>query len=66
MFSPEIAKGMLTAIEGSLTYIRTVSPQHDPDTITHHHGEGDHMAYLERPFLEARVALEQRLRDWEE
>lgn len=65
MFDPAIARNMLTSIEGSLTYIRQVSPQHDPETITHHHGEGDHMAYLERPFLEARAALEQRLRDWE-
>jgi len=66
MFDPEIARNMLTSIEGSLTYIRQVSTQHDPETITHHHGEGDHMAYLERPFQEAKAALEQRLRDWED
>ena len=65
MFDPEIARNMLTSIEGSLTYIRQVSAQHDPETITHHHGEGDHMAYLERPFLEAKAALEQRIQDWE-
>jgi hypothetical protein len=52
---------MLTAIEGSLSYIRTLSPQHRPAWTTHHHGQADHLAYLEQPFLEAREALHRRL-----
>jgi hypothetical protein len=58
---PATARYMLTLVEGSLTYIHELSHQHAPGTVTHHHGEEDHMAYLERPFLEAREALRRRL-----
>ena len=33
----------------------------DHGTVTHHHGEADHQAYLERPFLEAQALLRARL-----
>jgi hypothetical protein len=59
---PATAQYMLTLIEGNLAYISELSRQHAPGTVTHHHGEDDHIAYLERPFLEAREALQQRLR----
>jgi hypothetical protein len=52
---------MLTLIEGDLTYIREVAAQHAPGTTTHHHGEDDHLAYLERPFVEARQAIHRRM-----
>jgi hypothetical protein len=52
---------MLTLVGGSLEYIRQLSPQRRPETVTHHHGEADHLAYLERPFLEAQAALRARL-----
>lgn len=61
MFDPQTAQYMLTLIDGSLTYIRELSLQHRPGTVTHHHGEEDHLAYLERPFLQAREALHRRL-----
>ena len=32
-----------------------------PGTVTHHHSEVDHDAYLERPFHEAREAISRRL-----
>lgn len=32
-----------------------------PERITHHHGEADHQAFLERPFLEARQRVRDRL-----
>src|SRR5262249_7836493 len=52
---------MLTLIDGSLAYIRH-TPAHDPhDHVTHHHGESDHMAFLERPFHEAAAALHRRM-----
>jgi len=35
--------------------------QHRPGTVTHHHGEEDHQAYLERPFVEARDAIHRRM-----
>jgi hypothetical protein len=54
---------MLTLIEGSLSYVRELSTQHHPGTVTHHHGQDDHMAYLSKPFLEARQVLERRLRE---
>jgi len=33
----------------------------DQILVTHHHGEADHQAYLERPFLEAEALLRARL-----
>ena len=62
MFSEEVARHMLSAIEGDLAYINNVSPQHRQSDVTHHHGEEDHLAYLSRPFLEARGAIQERLR----
>ena len=62
MFDKATAQYMLTLVEGDLTYIRESSGQHTHGNVTHHHGEADHMAYLERPFLEARQAIEQRTR----
>lgn len=58
---PATAQYMLTLVEGSLAYIHELSRQHRQGTVMHHHGEEDHLAYLERPFQEARKALEQRL-----
>ena len=61
MFDEATAQYMLTMIEGDLAYIRETSPQEMTGNITHHHGEPDHLAYLERPFHEAREAVEARL-----
>lgn len=63
MHSPATSQYMLTLIEGTLTYIRQHSPQYRPGTVTHHHGEADHLAYLERPFLQAREAIHRRLHE---
>ena len=52
---------MLTLIDGNLTYIRETAARHQAGTTTHHHGETDHLAYLERPFLEAREAIHRRM-----
>jgi hypothetical protein len=52
---------MLTLVGGSLEYIRQMSPQWRPGRVTHHHGEADHQAYLQRPLLEAQAALRARL-----
>jgi hypothetical protein len=52
---------MLTLVNGSLDYIRDLAPRRPADRTTHHHGESDHQAYLERPFLEAQAALRARL-----
>ncbi len=61
MFDKEAAQYMLTLIDGNLTYIRETAARHAPGTATHHHGQDDHLAYLERPFLEAREAIHRRM-----
>ena len=61
MFDSETAQYMLTLIEGDLEYIRHSSTQVDHGSVTHHHGEEDHLAYLERPFHEARAAIHERM-----
>ena len=53
---------LLTLVDGSLEYMRQIPPRHAPGTVTRHHGEDDHQVWLERPFLEARAALTERLR----
>jgi hypothetical protein len=52
---------LLTLVHGSLEYIRTLSPQRPAGSVTHHHGQADHLAYLEQPLLQARAALRLRL-----
>jgi hypothetical protein len=52
---------MLTLVGGSLEYVRQLAPRARPGRVTHHHGEADHQAYLERPLLEAQATLRARL-----
>jgi hypothetical protein len=61
MFSHETANYMLTLLHGGIEYIRTRSRQYATDSVTHHHGEDDHLAYLERPFHEAIEAVRKRI-----
>jgi hypothetical protein len=61
LFDASAAQYMLTLIDGTLAYIRHTAPHHPPGTVTHHHGEEDHLAYLERPFNEAREAIHRRM-----
>src|SRR6266700_2010434 len=63
LFDQETAQYMLTLIDGSLSYMRELSPRDQAGTVTHHHGEEDHEAYLERPFLEARAAIHRRMHE---
>jgi hypothetical protein len=63
LFDQDTAQYMLTLIDGSLTYIRELSPRDRPGTVTHHHGEKDHEAYLERPFLEAQETIRRRMHE---
>ena len=63
MFDPQVARYMLTMIEGGLIYIDETSARREPGSVTHHHGEADHMAYLRRPFLEAQDAVRRRLEE---
>lgn len=54
---------MLTLVDGSLAYIRRRSLGGGSDHVSHQHGEADHQAFLERPFLQARAVLEARLEE---
>ena len=62
MFDEATARHMLSVIDGSMRYIEAGSLQHRHGTVTHHHGEDDHIGYLKRPFLEAHAKVEERLR----
>ncbi len=61
MFDPETANYMLTLIEGGLSYIQHTARHHEPGTVTHHHGEDDHLEFLSRPFQQAREAIHRRM-----
>ncbi len=61
LFDRPAAEYMLTLIDGSLQHIRHRALQYPPGSITHHHGEADHQAYLERPFHEAAAAIHRRM-----
>ena len=61
MWSDATAQYMLTLIDGSLDYIRHRSTQYPHGHASHHHGEADHQAFLERPFHEAREAIHRRM-----
>lgn len=53
-----------TLVDGGLSYVRQAIHESD-EAITYHHGEADHRAYLEEPFLEALTALNSRIAQWE-
>ena len=61
MYDNATAKYMLTLVDGGLAYIRDSAALHESGSVTHHHGEADHLAYLQRPFLEAREAIQRRM-----
>ena len=61
MFDPDTARLMLKLIEGGMAYMENTTVQHLPGTTTHPHGESDHIAHLQRPFVEARQAIERRV-----
>ena len=62
MFDSATAQYMLTLIDGDLTYIRETAGVRPVGSVTHRHGEADHLTYLQRPFLEARDAILSRMR----
>jgi hypothetical protein len=51
---------LVTRVEAARAYIRDIAPRFRAGRGGHPHGEADHLAYLERPFLEARSRLEAR------
>lgn len=61
MFDRAAAEYMLTLIDGCLSYVRHTAPLRPDAETTFHHGDPDHLAYLERPFHEAREAIHRRM-----
>jgi hypothetical protein len=51
---------MVTLIEAGIARLR-IGRHYPEDRITHHHGEDDHQAFLERPFVEALERVRARL-----
>ena len=60
MTDPEGIRYMRTLVEGAREYVRHTAVRRSDQLTTHHHGEADHLAWLERPFDEALRALEER------
>jgi hypothetical protein len=60
MSDPEGLRYIRTLVEGAREYVRHTAVRRSDQVTTHHHGEADHLAWLERPFGEALRALEQR------
>jgi hypothetical protein len=52
---------MLTLVQGARYYVRHIATHDDPTKATHHHGEADHLEFLDRPLAEAELALTRRL-----
>lgn len=52
-----------TLVEGTRDYVRHTAALRDDRLTTHHHGEANHLDWLERPFGEALDALAARARD---
>ncbi len=64
VFDPQAMQYMETLVQGGLAYIRHNSPQHPAGQVTHHHGQDDHLAYLEAPFHEALEAIHHRMQQY--
>jgi hypothetical protein len=60
MTDPEGIRYIRTLVEGGREYVRHTAVRRSDQRTTHHHGEADHLAWLERPFAEALRALEER------
>jgi hypothetical protein len=61
MWDEATGRYMLTLIEGCLCHVRQRALRYADHTVTHHHGETDHLAYLEQPLLDAHAAVQQRI-----
>ncbi len=62
MADPDGLHYMRTLVEGAREYVRHTATRRDDRRTTHHHGDADHLGWLERPFGEALDALAARTR----
>ena len=63
MTDPAGIRYIRTIVEGARDYVRHTAVRRSDQVTTHHHGEADHLAWLERPFAEALRALDERDRE---
>jgi hypothetical protein len=61
-YDARVAGYMTTLLRGALSYVRHTAAHASPGNTMYHHGEDDHLAFLERPFREALAALDRRAR----
>lgn len=57
---PAMRESMMALIDGCLDYLKQRVTLGDVGQVTHRHGESDHLAFLSRPFEEAREVLAAR------
>lgn len=50
-----------TVVAGARDYVRHTAIRRDDRTTTHHHGQPNHLAWLQQPFDDALLALDRRL-----
>ena len=60
MADPDGIRYIRTLVEGAREYVRHTAVRRSDQLTTHHHGEADHLAWLERRFAEALRALKDR------
>ncbi len=60
MTDPDGIRYIRTLVEGAREYVRHTAVRRSDQVTTHHHGEANHLAWLERPFDEALRALDER------
>jgi hypothetical protein len=60
MADPDGIRYIRTLVEGARDYVRHTAVRRSDQFTTHHHGEANHLAWLERPFAEALRALDER------
>jgi predicted TIM-barrel fold metal-dependent hydrolase len=60
MADPAGLRYIRTLVEGAREYVRHTAVRRPDRLTTHHHGQADHLAWLERPFAEALRALDAR------
>jgi len=62
MYDAGAAEYMVTLIQGSIEYVEKRFSHQTQGSRTHHHGQEDHLAYLQRPLREALEAVKARRR----
>jgi hypothetical protein len=62
-YDAEVCRYLLTAMDGGLEHIRRRATVASPKRTRYAHGEPEHLAYLERPYHQARDAIKERMRE---